>query len=250
MLRLKPFDRDYVLSKIKEYNRKIKPNKIGDFEIKRLDGLQGIIQGYLYEKKDRINLKIAELVNDCNHIWMRLTPLEIQGSYFAIERAKGKVGIVGLGLGYVVQEMAKKEDVEEIIVYEISKDVIELYNCNFKDNPKIKIINVDAFKAEAQEFDFFYADIYEYKLTSQVVKDYEAFNKLHTIEEYSFFGMEHFLLSCSYEEIVWVYIPENWMEMARAAYDVLEQSELLEYYKPLDNEIVSAVLQKFKIVLE
>ncbi len=238
---MKPFDRDYVLNKIKEYNRKIRPRKIGDFEIKKLDGLQGIVQGYLYEKKDRINLRIAELIHEYNHIWMRLTPLEIEGAYFAIERAKGKVGVVGLGLGYVVQEMAKKEDVEEIIVYEVSKDVIDLYNCNFKENSKIKVINIDAFKyvvqemakkedveeiivyevskdvidlyncnfkenskikvinidafkAEAEEFDFFYADIYEYKLTSQIVKDYEAFNELHKIEEYSFFGMEHFLL--------------------------------------------------------
>ena len=62
--------------------------------------------------------------------------------------------------------------------------------------------------------------------------------------------MEHFLLSCSYEEIVWVYIPENWMEMAREAYDALEQSNLLEYYTPLDSNIVSAVLAKFKVALE
>ena len=247
---MKPFEREYVLSTIKEYNRKIKPNKIGNFEIKRLDGLQGIVQGYLHEKKDRINLKIAELNHNYDHIWMRLTPLEIQGSYFAIERAKGKVGIVGLGLGYVAQEMAKKEEVKEVIVYELSKEVIDLYNCNFKENPKINIINIDAFNAESEEFDFFYVDIYQYKVTSQVVEDYTAFNNLHKIEEYSFFGMEHFLLSCSYEEIVWVYIPENWMEMAREAYDALEQSNLLEYYTPLDSNIVSAVLAKFKVALE
>ena len=247
---MKPFEREYVLNKIKEYNRKIKPNKIGEFEIKRIDGLKGIVQGYLYEKKDKINLKIAELNHNYDHTWMRLTPLEIQGSYFSIERARGKVGIVGLGLGYVAQEMAKRDEVKEIIVYEVSKDVIDLYNSNFKKNPKIKIINIDAFKAEPEEFDYFYADIYEYKITSDVVKDYEAFNKLHKIEEYSFFGMEHFLLSCSYEEIVWVYIPENWLAMAREAYDALEQSELLDYYKPLNNDIVSAVLQKFKVVLE
>ena len=53
---------------------------------------------------------------------MRLTPLEIQGAYFAIKMAKGKVGVVGLGLGYVVEEMAKKLEVEEITVYEISKE--------------------------------------------------------------------------------------------------------------------------------
>ena len=37
---------------------------------------------------------------------MRLTPLEIEGAYFSIKRAHGKVGIVGLGLGYTVWEMA------------------------------------------------------------------------------------------------------------------------------------------------
>lgn len=246
---MKPFDRDYVLSKIKEYNRKIRPRKIGDFEIKRIDGLQGIVQGYLYERKDRIRLKIAELVHDYDHVWMRLTPLEIEGSYFAIERAKGKVGIVGLGLGYVAQEMAKKEEVDEVIVYEISKDVIDLYNCNFKYNPKITIINKDAFEAESEEFDFFYADIYEYKITSQIVKDYEAFNTLHKIEEYSFFGMEHFLLSCSYEEIVWVYIPENWMESSRRAFEAIQESNLLPYYEKLDENLVSQVLEEFKEVL-
>ncbi len=46
--------------------------------------------------------------------------------------AKGKVGVVGLGLGYVVEEMAKKPEVEEITVYEISKEIIELYYENFQ----------------------------------------------------------------------------------------------------------------------
>ena len=39
---------------------------------------------------------------------------------FCYKMAKGKVGVVGLGLGYAVEEMAKKPEVEEITVYEIS----------------------------------------------------------------------------------------------------------------------------------
>lgn len=38
--------------------------------------------------------------------------------------------------------------VEEVIVYEISEDVIELYNKNFIKNEKIKIIKGDVFKVE------------------------------------------------------------------------------------------------------
>lgn len=245
---MKPFDKEYVLDEIARYNNKISKSKIGDYEIKSVDGLKGIIQGYLYAKEDEINLDILELHGPQN-IWMRLTPLEIQGSYFAIKMAKGKVGVVGLGLGYVVEEMAKKDSVEEIIVYEISQEVIDLYYSNFSKNPKIKIICGDAFEAESKKFDFFYVDIYEYKLTSKVVKDYKDFNNIHDIEEYSFFGMEHFLLSCSYTEIVWVYIPENWMESSRKAFEAIQQSNLLPYYEKLDENLVSQVLQDFKVIL-
>lgn len=245
---MRPFDIEFVLNTIDEYNKKIRCKKIGDYEIKSTDGLTGIIKGYLYEKEDHIKKDILEL-HGPDYIWMRLSPLEIQGSYFAIERARGKVGIVGLGLGYVAEEMAKKEEVKEVIVYEINKDVIELYYSNFKRNNKIKIINVDAFEAKATDFDFFYSDIYQYKLTSSVVDDYEKFINLHYIEEYSFFGMEHFLLSCRYEEVVWVYIPENWMEMSKLAYKALEESDLLKYYVQLDEKIVSNVLQRFKEIL-
>ena len=245
---MKPFEKSYVLDKIMEYNNKINKNKIGDYEIKGIDGLKGLIQGYLYQKEDEYDIEILEL-HGAGHIWMRLTPLEIQASYFAIKMAKGKVGVVGLGLGYVVEEMAKKPEVEEVVVYEISNDVIDLYYSNFPKNDKIKIICGDAFEAESREFDFFYADIYEYKITSQIVEDYKKFNKLHTIEEYSFFGMEHFLLSCSYTEIVWVYIPENWMESSRRAFESIQESNLLDYYEKLDGKLVSQVLEEFKSIL-
>ena len=218
---MKPFDKEYVLDKIEEYNKKIKSNKVGDYEIKSVDGLQGVIQGYLHSKEDNYDINILEL-HAPNHVWMRLTPLEIQGAYFAIKMAKGKVGVVGLGLGYVVEEMAKKLEVEEITVYEISKEIIELYYENFPKNSKINIICCD---------------------------DYKKFNELHNIEEYSFFGMEHFLLSCSYTEIVWVYIPENWMESSRKAFEAIQESNLLPYYEKLEENIVSQVLGEFKEVL-
>lgn len=245
---MKPFDKSYVLDKIKEYNGKINKSKIGDYEIKSIDGLKGIVQGYLYKKEDEYDIEILEL-HGPSHIWMRLTPLEIQASYFAIRMAKGKVGVVGLGLGYVIEEMAKKPEVEEIVVYEISQEVIDLYYNNFPENSKIKVVCCNAFEAESRKFDFFYADIYEYKITSQIVEDYKRFNELHEIEEYSFFGMEHFLLSCSYTEIVWVYIPENWMESSRKAFESIQESNLLDYYEKLDENLVSQVLEEFKGVL-
>ena len=245
---MKPFNNEYVLQKIDEYNDKINIKKSGDYEVKEVDSLKGIINYYMYSKEGTIDKKILEL-HGPQHIWMRLTPYEIQASYFPIKMAKGRVGVVGLGLGYVVQEIAVKEEVEEVIVYEISKDIIDIYNSNFKENKKIKIINKDAYKAEPEKFDFFYVDIYEYKLTSKVAEDYKIFNKLHEIEEYSFFGMEHFMLSCSYSEIMWVYVPENWVGTSQRAFQALEQNNVLDDYYKLDENIVSQVLEDFKVIL-
>lgn len=246
---MKPYNKDYVLDVIKEYNNKIKIGKIGDFEIKKNHGIQGILKGYMYEMKSEFDIDILELRGPSD-VWMKLTPLEIESSYMPIKFASGKVGIVGLGLGYVAQEMAKKKDVTEVIVYEIDKDVIDLYYNSFKKDKKIKILCEDAFKANGDKFDFFYVDIYEYKLTKKVVEDYKIFNDIHKIEEYSFWGMEHFLLSCRYEEIVWVYVPEHWMSMGRKLSEKLEESGYIKYHKSLDEKIVSDVLAEFKVLFE
>lgn len=246
---MKPYDKNYLVNKINEYNNLISLGKIGSFEVKNVNEKKDFINGYMYSKKENINLNILEL-HGPNNIWMKISPIEIESSYMFIKYASGKVGVVGLGLGYVVQELAKKEEVNEVIVYEIEKDIIDLYYSNFENNSKIKIINEDAYKANKERFDFFYVDIYEYKLTKQVVDDYIKFNKLHDIKEYLFWGMEHFLLSCKYEEVVWVYIPELWMEMSKKIFVALQNSNLLEYYRQLDEELVSSVLEEFKVVLE
>lgn len=246
---MKPYDKSYLNEKINEYNNLISLGRIGNFEIKKINNNSEYIDGYMYRKKDRINLNVLELHGPDN-IWMRISPIEIESSYMFIRHAKGRVGVVGLGLGYVVQELAKKPDIDEVVVYEIEKDIIDLYYLNFKANKKIKIINQDAFKAEGKEFDYFYVDIYEYKFDYRVVEDYEKFNNIHKINEYLFWGMEHFLLSCRYEEIVWVYIPELWMEMSKKIFSALQEAELLKYYRQLDENLVSKVLSRFKVLLD
>ncbi|GAA0084146.1 hypothetical protein UT300007_05850 [Clostridium sp. CTA-7] len=246
---MKPYDKTYIIDKIKEYNNAISLGKIGNFEIKSTDKEKDYIDGYMYNKHEKLNLSLLELYGP-NNIWMKVSPLEIESSYMFIKYAKGIVGVVGLGLGYVVQELAKKKDVEKVVVYEKEKDIIDLYNLSFKNNSKIIIINEDAYKTKKESFDFFYVDIYEYKLTKKVVDDYIKFNEIHNINEYIFWGVEHFLLSCRYEEIVWVYIPETWMEMSKKIFVAFQDSNLLPYYRQLDEKLVSEILEEFKKVLE
>jgi hypothetical protein len=243
-----PFHKGFVLSTIDEYTDKINENQVGDYLIKKVPYFKDKIEGYLYEKNENLDIEVIELLKG-NETIMRLDPKDIQGSYQSIKMARGRVGVVGLGLGYVVQEMAKKDQVTEIIVYEVSEEVISLYNQNFEKNSKIKIVAGDAYNAQSHVFDYFYVDIYGYELSEDVVDDYIRFNDLHEIDEYSFFGLEHFLLSCNYEEIIWVYIPENWMVMSKSMFEALDTCGYLEYYKKLDEKLVSKILALFKEVL-
>ena len=73
------------------------------FEILKRDSLNGKVEGYLYTKNDNVIGPIPELIGENKRVWMRLSPKEIEGSYEFIKFATGKVGVVGLGLGYVAQ---------------------------------------------------------------------------------------------------------------------------------------------------
>lgn len=244
---MKPYDKKFVLEEMKKYNNLLYEGTCGKYKITK-NISEEILLGYMYENKEKYSIPVIKLLED-NRDLMMITPKEIQGSYQAIKAAYGIVGIAGLGLGYVAQEIAKKSNVKKVIVYEISKEVIELYNRNFKENSKIKIIHGDVFKAKRERFDFFYADIYGYELNLRVVKDYKILNELHEIEQYSFWGMEHFLLSCKYEDIVWVYVPENWISMSKRMYESLDSSGHIKTYKPLDEEKVREILFAFKEIL-
>lgn len=244
---MKPYDKKFVLEEMEKYNKLLNEGTCGSYKISKYIS-EEILQGYMHENKEQYNVPVTKLLKN-NKPLMMITPKEIEGAYVSIKFARGIVGIVGLGLGYVAQEIANKSNVKQVIVYEISKEVIDLYNRNFKANSKIKIVHGDAFKAKKEKFDFFYVDIYEYELSLKVVEDYKAFNKLHEIEQYSFWGIEHFLLSCKYEDIVWVYIPENWIAMSKKIYESLDSSGYIENYKPLEEDIVREVLLAFKEIL-
>ena len=159
---MKPYNREYILEKNEEYLNIIDENKINEFNIEISDKVK-FIDGYMYENAKGIEMEYISLKKN-NKELMKLSPMEIESSYNFIKFAKGRVGIVGLGLGYVVKELLKKEEVEEIVVYEIEKDIIYLYINNFGLDKRVKFINKNAFEANSENFDFFYVDFYYYKL--------------------------------------------------------------------------------------
>lgn len=85
--------------------------------------------------------------------------------------------------------------------------------------------------------------------TTKVVEDYVKLTKLHDIVEYSFFGVESFILSCPTSEIIWVYILEEWMDMSKDLFTRFNHSEYIEYFSPIEENKVLEVLKEFGEVL-
>ena len=101
-----------------------------------------------------------------NNIWMSLNPNEIETMKPYIEKGKGNVLVLGLGMGYVTYMLSRKEDVRSVLIVERDKDIINLFKSliwpNFAHKGKIKIIEGDAIEyvKKNNQFDYIFADLW------------------------------------------------------------------------------------------
>ena len=101
-----------------------------------------------------------------NNIWMSLNPNEIETMKPFINKAKGDILVLGLGMGYVPFMMALKKEVKSITIIEKDLEIIGLFNSliypNFKNKEKIKIIEDDAinYTKKNHHYDYIFADLW------------------------------------------------------------------------------------------
>lgn len=101
-----------------------------------------------------------------NNIWMSLNPNEIETMAPFINKAKGNVLVLGLGMGYVSFMMALKQEVKSVTIIEKDSEIIDLFNSliwpNFKNKDKIKIVKDDAvnYVRNNKHFDYIFADLW------------------------------------------------------------------------------------------
>ncbi len=96
-------------------------------------------------------------------IIMSDTPDELRSHYDFIHAATGNILINGLGLGCVLNVVRHKDNVQSITVVERNPDVIELVGPVFADDPKITIIQDDAFTFKptvGEKYDVVFHDIW------------------------------------------------------------------------------------------
>ena len=101
--------------------------------------------------------------------WMTITPNEVETMREPIEKCRGRVLTLGLGLGYFAFHASEKSNVERVVVVERSRDVIEIFKTyllpQFPNGDKIEIIEADAFqymqeKMPRGKFDYVFADLW------------------------------------------------------------------------------------------
>lgn len=136
--------------------------------------------------------------------WMTLTPVDLDTSDYAIERARGKVVTFGLGLGYYTYMVSEKSEVESVTVVEKSADVISLFRefilPQFTHPEKVRVVLADAFEyAEktmpAEGFDVAFVDTW--RDASDGAPMYERMKRLEYLSPKTEFiyWIENFLIS-------------------------------------------------------
>ena len=132
------------------------------------------------------------------HLWMSLTPMELQSAALALHRARGHVVSGGLGLGYFALRAAAKESVTKVTVFENEPLVIEWFKRVFKDRvemAKIEIVEGDIRKTfKGYSVDFCFMDIYADMLPDEVLTDISLFRRRNKIVRYHFWGYEKVVL--------------------------------------------------------
>ena len=100
------------------------------------------------------------------NVWMSLNPNEIETMKPFINKAKGEVLVLGLGMGYVPFMMMDKSEVKHITIIEKDKNIINLFNKvlfpSFINKNKITIAQDDAihYLKSKKKYDYIFADLW------------------------------------------------------------------------------------------
>ena len=118
------------------------------------------INGYKeYSQIGYFNQKFSYLaLTEGNNIWMSLNPNEIETMKPFINKGKGNVLVLGLGMGYVPFMLSLKNCVSKVTIVEKDQDIIDLFNKfihpSFPNKEKTKIIKGDAIEFMKKQEDY------------------------------------------------------------------------------------------------
>jgi hypothetical protein len=104
-----------------------------------------------------------------DRVWMTITPMEIETMRPHIARARGKIAVLGLGLGYYAYMAHLKSEVGSITIVESDLQVISLFERHilpqFPGGNKLRIFRGDAFDfvrddLPREKYDYVFCDLW------------------------------------------------------------------------------------------
>ena len=123
-----------------------------------------------YSQIGYFNQKFSYLaLTEGNNIWMSLNPNEIETMKPYINKARGNVLVLGLGMGYVPFMLSLKNCVKSVTIVEKDQEIINLFNeliyPQFPNKEKIKIVKSDAVEYVSKNqkqwtYDYIFADLW------------------------------------------------------------------------------------------
>jgi len=103
--------------------------------------------------------------SNCGDIkpWMSLTPNETLTQRGQVRRAKGKVGLAGLGMGWAARRILERRQVKHLTIIEQDLDIIKLFGTPLKQKfgDRLTLVAGDAYDQDWLQFDVSIWDIWE-----------------------------------------------------------------------------------------
>ena len=187
------FSIEYCISEI----RKMKfPNYLhcGDVTIewKNFNTTGGDLPGYIHHNSKIDKECSIPVFKIHGNVWMSMTPMEMASHWIPIQKARGVVGVGGIGLGYYIQRIMKLKRVKKIIAYEDNASVIAAFkevNKNLPGFEKVEIRKKD-FLTITGNFDFIYNDIYASPDAEEVAEHSERILSQVNTKDYWYWTLE------------------------------------------------------------
>jgi len=129
----------------------IPPQQIGNYKVSKTKYPKG--NSYKLSIKDSFTcgttLHLTQLQVKQGRKWKTLmidSPVEVYGLGRLARRARGRVLVGGLGLGIVVHQLTKIKSVGQILVVEISSEVIDVVKPYLPNEGRVEVVCEDFFK--------------------------------------------------------------------------------------------------------
>ena len=108
-------------------------------------------------------------IYECAMPWMSVCPSEIASMEEHFAYARGRVLVLGLGLGYYPYMIEDDPNVTQIVIVEVEREILDLFRTNilphFRHPEKIKLVKSDAIwyleNTKDGDYDVCFADIWE-----------------------------------------------------------------------------------------